>query len=278
MDYGAFAFHLEGLAAVKAEGAKIYDGAAYPTRRSFMNVDADGTVATEDEEEHVGGEIAALRHGGSDLLGHYSAREVLEASTPLPPRMLLAYAVQTLGDRRTGALAEALAHATVALLPVLLSVGLLLKMGASKGFGLCSLITALLWVMLRAFWKEGRAPEKAWRLSEWLDFENRTWNSRKSFLDGTLPDRTASIPFDRLTLVCFVHQWEQGDSYDVGLCKATELQSCEGGDPQILNVVHSSSEESQAHAFGRALAALWGIDCWAVRYDLGMRKYCKSRV
>jgi hypothetical protein len=235
---------------------------ADPKPRVLPNVSADGMVTTEDDADYACGAIMSLRHGGTDVLSGYSAQYVLQASTPLPPRMLLAYAMQTLEDRKKGAQAEAFVHAVVASLPALLVMGLLRSMGASKEFTLFSFIVIMLGVMLRAFWNEIRDPEKAWRLTKWLDFETRTWNARRSFLDGNLPDHTASIPLAELALVCFVHQWEQGASYDVGLCKTTELKFCERSGPAILNVIHSADEESAAHDFGRALAALWGIDCW----------------
>ncbi|WP_124540528.1 hypothetical protein [Piscinibacter terrae] len=226
-------------------------------------VGKDGRLDDAFVQGRGAGAILSQVHGGTSVLGGLRSGELLAACTPLPARLLLSHAIQTLQDRKKSAMAQAWLYALLGVFPVLFALGFLVQyMGASRGFAGTCFVAVMIGLMMKGYWKVIRDPEKAWERVHWLDFEARTWEARRSFLDGRLPEQRATVPMDELVLLCFVQQWEHSDSYDVGLCKLSELKASERDVPGCLNIIHSADQESEAHDFARALAALWGIDCW----------------
>lgn len=87
------------------------------------SISADGATVSGPCPES--GLLMAQRHGGLGALYGRPAQEVLDASTPLPTRLLLSYAVQTPKNRRDGALAAALGTGMIGMLPVVIAWSLL---------------------------------------------------------------------------------------------------------------------------------------------------------
>ncbi len=234
-----------------------------PVLRPFPNVNADGSVDIAiDPAEAAGGALMSLRPGGNDVAYHYHADEVLAACTPLPARLLLGFAVQTKRDRLNGAIAQALLYLLLATFPALLVGAFRRNITDSRSFALGALVVMVVAAMAWAFTREMLAPGKVWERTQWIDFERRVWCARKSHPDGSLQTEYAIVPLDELVLVCFVAYWEQGQSFDVGLCKRTEIKGRDFNDPHYLNRVHTSDTQPEAHAFACALAARWGLECW----------------
>lgn len=244
-----------------------------PVLRPFPHVNADGSVdIVIDATEAAGGALMSLRHGGTDVAYHYRADEVLAACTPLPARLLLGHAVQTRRDRRNSAIAQALVYLLLAIVPALLALAFLRHLTDSRAFAAGTVGVIVMAAMAWAFAREIRAPGGVWERTEWIDFERRVWCARKRYPDARLPTEHASVPLDELVLVCLVQSWEQGQSHDVGLCRKTEIQGRDFGEPRFLNQVHTSDTEPEAHAFACALAALWGLECWQLTFGTGPQK------
>ncbi|MDP5240544.1 hypothetical protein Q9Q94_13450 [Uliginosibacterium sp. 31-16] len=269
-----------------------------PALRQLPQISSDGASVTAEGLNYSAGEILSQRHGGTDVLYGFSAAEVLAACTPLPERLLLGYARQTEEDRRKSAIAGALAHAFVALLPALLIMAGLRHITDNRPVTLAGFILIMLGVMARAAWRELRTPGKVWQLTEWLDFSTRTWHARKAFgkvagppqdfpdphggrldpegasrgltsPDGSLPTRNASLPLDQLLLVCIDQHWEQGVTYDIALCRANEFEGLEKySEAPRLNMLHQAETEEESLAFARQLSALWQIPARRYAFDV----------
>lgn len=266
--------------------------------RPLPQVSADGATVICEGLNYSGGEILSLRHGGTDVLYGFSAAEVLAACTPLPERLLLGYARQTAEDRRKSALANALAHAFLAMVPALLIMILLRKITDNRPATLTGFVLIMLVVMARAAWRELRTPGKVWQLTEWLDFGTRTWHARKAFgkdagppqdfpgphggrldpegasrgltsPDGSLPTRCASLPLEKLVLVCITQHWEQGVTHDLALCRADEFEGLEKyGEAPRLNMLHQAEKEEDCIAFARQLSERWQIRACRFGFDV----------
>lgn len=219
----------------------------------------DTTLPEVDTEGRVSGLTEEPR---GTLHYQYRAEDCLEASRPLPSRLLLSHSVATGEDRHTSATASALAHALVAFLPLMLGADLLKRMTDSKPTGLWSFLALLSGVMARAYWKDFRAPGWAWVHTQWLDFEERTWHGHKVYTDHSLPDSIEQLSMKALALVCFEEHWDQGHSHAVGLCTVDEVERNVARDPICLHQIYSADMEADAHAFACALALRWGLPCW----------------
>ena len=242
--------------------------------RQLPQISPDGATVTADGLNYSAGEILSQRHGGTDVLYGFSTAEVLAACTPLPERLLLlGYALQTTEDRRKSAIALALAHAFIAMLPALLIMGGLRHITDNRPVTLAGFILIMLGVMGRAAWRELRTPGKVWQLTKWLDFSTRTWHARKAYPDGSLPTRHASQPLDQLLLVCIDQHWEQGVTYDIALCRADEFEGLEKySEAPRLNMLHQAETEEESLAFARQLSTLWQIPARRFAFDVAAQR------
>jgi hypothetical protein len=241
-------------------------GRQYPPRQ-LPAVSPEGYLLEMDEEAFASGTILSQRHGGTDLLYGFSADEGLAACAAQGSRILLGYSAQTFADRRATAVASALAMLILASIPAL-GLGALF----GRDGGLPVMIALTLGAALWGAWKEMTTPGKVWSRSEWIDLDTRTWNARRNFPDHSLPDQRVSLPLGDLLLVCFTQQWEQGVSYDVGLCKSSELKADKYGHPPCLNMLYCSDSPSDTSRFALALSNRWGIPCWQIEDGLSVRK------
>ena len=231
-----------------------------PPLITLPTVSDDGAVVSGEPRDFTGEPVSEEHAGAYTVLRH--PRELLHASNPLPPRLLLTYATRTKATRRRESQVEAVGHALLALVPVIAGGVLLQKMGASKEFSLCAMGAVLAGVMVRGWWKVVSDPEQVSQVTEWLDFRERTWCSRLSFANMQCPPQTKTLLLDELALSCRPHHMEQGTSYEVALCKMTELRFPELGPAKPIARLYSSDDESQARDFARSLGTLWGVKYW----------------
>jgi hypothetical protein len=117
--------------------------------------------------------------------------------------------------------------------------------------------------MVHVFFREVRSPKKAWQRTLWLDFESRELRLRYCLLDDGHTPVTDGVPFADLALICFPYQWEQGTTFDIGLCRKDQLKRDGNTDPPYLCMIHSSDEEDATRQTGIALANAWGMECRA---------------
>jgi hypothetical protein len=232
------------------EGAQnMSDAQLHEVSHQTPAVDADGMVGRRADDNW--GRRAVLA-------------ESLAATTgaPLPQRLLLDHSVQTRQDQMRDAKVEAYFQAFLALVVALPVMGILSKQLGQNSVTFTTGAAMVLLAGVRAYWAKMSAPGKIWERTEWLDFEQRTWRRRKHCADDFFPRRNESVPFDALALLCFEQSWEQGVSYDVGLCKLADLQTGGMSAPPRLNHLRMFDLEDEAHDVARAVAARWGIACW----------------
>ena len=225
------------------------------------SISADGATVSGPCPES--GLLMAQRHGGLGALYGRPAQEVLDASTPLPTRLLLSYAVQTRKNRRDGALAAALGTGMIGLLPVVIAWSVLSAMHVRDRVVLCLPPLVLAVTMIYVFFREVRLPKNAWQRTLWLDFENRELRLRYALFDEGHAPATDRVPFTDLALVCFPYPWEQETTFDIGLCCKDQLKRDGSTDPPCLCMIHSSDDEGATLQTGIALATAWGLECRA---------------
>ncbi|MEN3110143.1 hypothetical protein ACFONG_11555 [Uliginosibacterium paludis] len=102
-----------------------------------------------------------------------------------------------------------------------------------------------------------------WELHEWIDFERRLWCSRRTEPESRKPVQMTYLPLNRLALVCYVHTFEQGNSYEICLSELTEIGKRTGliGPPR-LNELLSFDTEAESFIVAQRLAQRWDITCW----------------
>lgn len=198
-----------------------------------------------------------------DVLYNRPAREVLDACTPVPARLLLSYAVETRQNRRQHAVAAALAIGLFAMFPAFIALGLLSAMNVRSRAVLALPLWPVAITMIHVFFREVRSPKNAWQRTLWLDFERRELRLRHCLLDDDHPPVTDGVPFTDLALVCFPHHWELETTFDIGLCRKDQLERDGSTDPAYVCMIHSSDDENATRQTGIALATAWGMECRA---------------
>ena len=152
----------------------------------------------------------------------------------------------------------------LAFFPVALVCSVLHKIGFPPTFALGALCLLLAGVAVRGYMKaRARTDGQPWEVHEWIDFERRVWCSRRIEPEGHEPRQVTCFPLDRLALVCYLHMFEQGDSYEVCLSELRRIGDRTGliGPPR-LNGLLSFDSEGEAFRVAQALAKRWGIACW----------------
>ena len=184
---------------------------------------------------------------------------------PLPSRLLLRHRHKSLQEGRQSARTAASADVLLAFFLVAMLCGALSKIGFfSPTFASGAFCLSLSGIAVRSYVKARASTDgRPWEVHEWIDFERRLWFSRKTEPEGSKTLQVTCFPLDRLALVCYVHMWEQGDSYEVCLSELTRIGERAGlvGPPR-LNGLLSFSTKSESFRVAQALAQRWGITCW----------------
>ncbi|TDM08073.1 MAG: hypothetical protein C4K60_00700 [Ideonella sp. MAG2] len=197
---------------------------------------------------------------------------------PLPSRLLLWHRAQSLQEGRQTARNTAGAYMLLAVWPAALVFVVLHKIGLPPAFALGGLALSLLHLAARAYLKARATTDgQPWDVHEWIDFERCMWCSRRTEPEGREPIQMIQHPLHRLALVCYVHTWEQRNSYEVCLSELTEMGKTTGliGPPR-LSWLMSFDTEAESFIVAQGLAKRWGITCWHRRSDADseLRQLC----
>ena len=213
----------------------------------------------------------------SDItLGHVRARQrrnvsmlypgVLEGSAHLPDRLLVSFSEFTRAVKISFAKADAIFFAWVSAIPAGLVALILLDKfrvgpGTALAVGLGGVAGPVLYVLWKAYFKRSNFYEQ----TQWLDFTDRHWHSRRTYEQKRKLDVRERLAFDELALLCFYRNWEQGIEYEIAICKLSDCvgEPPWGNGPPCLNRIYSDESSEEAFACLSALSARWGIPCYS---------------
>ncbi|HEX8611138.1 MAG TPA: hypothetical protein VF800_07585 [Telluria sp.] len=130
-------------------------------------------------------------------------------------------------------------------------------------------ITQSIWIVavpagaVWGFVKQKSKPGQVWTSREWIDFGNRTWNTRRHYADGSKPLISRKIPLSGVAAVCCAEMYEYEMGYTSVLSKVGDLVRHRR--PWPLTQVEHFDTEQECLAFTRAMAARCAIECWQFR-------------
>ncbi|MDM5180893.1 hypothetical protein PO883_27305 [Massilia sp. DJPM01] len=180
-----------------------------------------------------------------------------------PDHWVFASREATEQDRLVMARAAAFIHGVVALaLAKLLTWFLELIVGensVTQAIWLVAVPAAAVW----GFVKQKSKPGQVWTSREWIDFGNRTWNTRRQCADGSEPLKSRTIPLSGVAAVCVAKMYEDEMGYTSVLSRVSDL--VRNRHPWPLTQVEHFDSEQECLAFTRAMAARCGIACWQFR-------------
>ena len=220
-------------------------------------VNPDGTLS-----DMTLGHVWARRRGNVSML--YPG--VLEGSAHLPARLLLYFDELTRATKIGLAKNDASFIAWMSVFPAFFAAVIMLKtfrvdVSSAVLVGLGGVAGPVLYILWRAYFKRWDFYER----TEWLDFTDRHWHSRKHFAQERQPAQSERVPFDELALVCFYRNWEQGGEYEIAICKLSECLMRNSGMncPRFLNLIYSNEVSAEAFDCLSVLSARWGIACYS---------------
>lgn len=189
----------------------------------------------------------------------------LVAGSRLPDRLLLYFDEFTRAVKVSHAAKDALFVACLSAVPALFAAMIVLKFGGDgRSVVLAGLVGSagpVLYSLWRAYFKRWNFYER----TEWLDFTDRHWRSRKHFAQERKATLTELVAFDELALVCYYRTWEQGGEYEIAICRLRDCMTRNPGRncPNFLNLIYSNETRAKAFDSLSALSARWGIACYS---------------
>ena len=130
-------------------------------------------------------------------------------------------------------------------------------------------LTQAIWIVAvpaAAVWgymKQKSKPGQVWTSREWIDFGNRTWNTRRHYADGSQPLSSQTIPLSGVAAVCYAQMVEDEMGYTSVLSRVSDLVRYRHTWP-LTRVEHFDTEQ-ECLAFTHAMAARCAIACWRFR-------------
>ncbi|MCE3606335.1 hypothetical protein LXA47_22410 [Massilia sp. P8910] len=130
-------------------------------------------------------------------------------------------------------------------------------------------VTQAMWIVAvpaAAGWgymKQKSKPGQVWTSREWIDFGNRTWNTRRHYADGSEPLISRKIPLSGVAAVCYAQMVEDEMGYTSVLSRVSDL--VRHRHPWPLTRVEHFDTEQECLAFTQAMAARCAIACWQFR-------------
>ncbi|MDQ1817004.1 hypothetical protein RBA41_27230 [Massilia sp. CCM 9210] len=113
------------------------------------------------------------------------------------------------------------------------------------------------------FRKQKAKPGQVWTSREWIDFGNRTWNTRRHYPDGSKPLESRTLPLKAVAAVSRAEMYEDGMGYTSLLSEVNNLVRYR--QPWPLTQVEHFDTEKECLAFTEAVAARCVISCWQFR-------------
>lgn len=233
--------------------------------RRQLQVGADGVVSAISGERQSALELARCLISSFNLFKMLPAARILSASKPLPERLLLSYSLQHASERKGLARADAWFMGFLGLFPGWLAF-LLISDLKSEPFIPAAVVGIGIVVALAVWGYERNLAQmgEVWEYSEWIDFTSRTWNSRRHYNDGALPDVIRRFPLDSLALFCYEHGFEAATTYGVAIGLLKDIAAAGENTPDRLIEFHEAESEAAGILVGNELATLWGIDCFSL--------------
>lgn len=112
--------------------------------------------------------------------------------------------------------------------------------------------------------------ESLWESTNWLDFDERSWNQEIRYTDGSAPTSLTRLRFDDLALMCYDSvsgdDRDEARTYHVSLCRRRDVeQRCAAHRPDPLDHLMALESEEESLAFAFDTARKWDLPCW--RHD-----------
>jgi hypothetical protein len=208
------------------------------------------------------GQVRARRRGNVSMV--YPG--MLEGSAHLPDRLLVSFSEFTRAVKISFAKADAIFFAWVSAIPAgFVAMILLEKFRVHPATALVAGLGGVAGPVLYVLWKAYLKRWNFYQQTQWLDFTDRHWYSRKHYEQERKPAVRERLAFDELALVCFYRNWEQGIEYEIAICKLSDCVSGlpSGNGPPFLNLIYSDESSTKAFACLSGLSARWGIACYS---------------
>jgi hypothetical protein len=191
-----------------------------------------------------------------------SPQEATALCANRPPRLLLRRVISTPGDRAALAKDKAAFYARAGFLLAPVAVYLVLLSNVGWTLALLAAAAVPCGAALWGYWRIVTDPAHVFDLAQWIDFQQRTWQSRKAYADASMAAVVESKSLDALMLLCTDSFSADGWETHIGLCEKAEFASDNQDWPSSFDALLSSGHAQTAHACAMTIARAWGMPCW----------------